>query len=281
MIFPARLAVLGAIACTMWFNGCYGFSKGQTLADQSSLVALALTIDLCKAAFLPAASFLWQRRRFLPAIVLIILWPFALTCSTFAGYAYLVTHRTAAAAGDEAKQSRRSRAQSDYDRAKSDLATAEASPLWQSSAACTAPKTRKELSFCESISPMRSAVATTSDTLNTLPLAQPDPDLSTLNRVTGLALPDLQLLVSFFPAMLIELVASVGSYAVFGSSRPEASRTPVNPFRSPRRPVLPPQTKTDPPTRLDALPQQPNQTRRDRRPGSFPRRGDAKDALSD
>ncbi|MEQ1672335.1 MAG: hypothetical protein ABL893_15895, partial [Hyphomicrobium sp.] len=56
----ARLAVYGAILCTLWFNGSYAWSKGGSEIHQYGMVAVAITIDLCKCGFLTGASYLWR-----------------------------------------------------------------------------------------------------------------------------------------------------------------------------------------------------------------------------
>lgn len=223
MMIVARLAVLGAIACTLWFNGSYAWSKGDTIVNQLGMVALALSIDLCKCSFLPAASLLWRSKWYLPALVLIPLWLAAFAYSTFAGYAYLTGNRSAVTITEEAAAGQRIRAQADYDAATADLAIGKRATDWTVSAACTAPRNHRQRSFCANVARTQSKLTAASDVLTRVAPVRIEPEVSVIAANTGWAASSIRLLVALVPAALIELVASLGLYALTGRALSERS----------------------------------------------------------
>lgn len=210
----ARSAVAGAILCTLWFNASYAWSKGGALPHQLSMVALAITVDLCKSGFPVAASLCWQRGLTLPAVVLAALWLPAITFSTFAGYAAITTQRTASSATQQHEADAQRRRQSAYDELQDGLALATASALWRATAGCSTTRTRAERAFCDARAAQRQRREQLADELGHKAAPVVDAELSLLAATTGWPTPLLALLVALWPALLIELVASLGLYAV-------------------------------------------------------------------
>lgn len=223
----ARLAVYGAIVCTLWFNGSYAYAKASGEAHQLAMVAVALTIDLCKCGFLPAASHLWATRYRVPAVVLFVMWPLAFSYSLFAGYAAITTNRTFATASTEGAAQTRARTQADYDQATNALTVAIGSALWTTTAACTAPKTQSHRQFCDGVTRLRQQQHAATTTLNAGKPAHVDPELTLLANLTKFQASTLLLVIAFVPALILELVSSLGFYAVNRRAVAEASRTPV------------------------------------------------------
>ena len=223
MIF-ARIAVAGAILCTLWFNASYAMQKATDLPGQIALVALALTVDLCKCGFLPAASLLSRRGRELPAIVLMVLFVPCLAFSIFAGFSSITTNRASTTVATQAIADARARAQSAYDESLRDLAAAKTSSLWAATAGCTTFKTPKHREFCERVDEVRQSQQQALSTLNVAPTVAVDPELAVLENVTGLQAQQLLLTVALWPALLIELVSSLGLYAV---SQPTSVNRPT------------------------------------------------------
>ncbi len=218
----ARLGVAGAILCTMYFNGSYAWSKGGDPTNQIALVALAVSIDLCKCGCLPAASHLWHHRRWLAAVVLFLLWPLTFVYSTYAGYAAITTNRSAASATGEGQAGQRARAQAAYDQATADLATAKASPLWNATAACTVPKTSPQRTFCDGVDSTKSDQTAAALKLDGGKPVHVDAELTVLSDYTRLPLATLILIIGLVPALILELVSSLGLYAVT-NNRPAGS----------------------------------------------------------
>jgi len=203
-------------------------------------VGLALTIDLAKATFLPAAAHYRAQGRILGPLLLLMLWCPALGYSTFAGYAYLTTTRAAAHVEAEAQENNRNRVSAAYDRASADLATAKQAPEWDASAACTRPRTKTQRSFCANVADTVAKLDATSERLTTTPLHHINPEISGLATITGWSIMTLTFLIAFVPAVLIELVAGLGLYALRGQrpvrdphpSTTEASQRRAKPFRT-------------------------------------------------
>lgn len=223
----ARLAVYGAIVCTLWFNGSYAYAKASGEAHQLAMVTVALTIDLSKCGFLPAASHLWTARYRVPAVLLFVMWPLAFGYSLFAGYAAITTNRTFATASTEGAAQTRARTQADYDQATNALTVATGSALWMTTAACTAPKTQSHRQFCDGVTRLRQQQHAATTTLNAGKPAHVDPELTLLANLTTLHASTLLLVIAFVPALILELVSSLGFYAVNRRAAAGAPRTPV------------------------------------------------------
>lgn len=239
----ARLAVVGAVLCTLWFNASYAYGKGGDVLHQAGMVAVAVTIDLCKCGFLPAAAQLWQRSWRLPAMVLVILWPLAFSYSLFAGYAAIATTRTGTTDRATAQLAERQRFQADYERASAALALAQDAPLYETTAGCTTPKTTAQREFCSAIKSHEANQARAHEALSARAIATVDPELALLQQTIGTTPAHLTLLLAFAPALILELVASLGLYAVSSrltreapQQRPERVWRPVL-----RWPILRPQ----------------------------------------
>lgn len=212
--FVARFAVLGAVGTTMYFNGSYALSKTASWEAGAGLLAMALTIDLCKCTFLPISASLWAANYRFAALLLFLLWTPCLAYSTFAGYAQITTQRTLATVDGEANAEERSRAQAAYDRAVADLATAMRAEPWKATSACTLPRKKSQHAFCTKIAATKAAQTAAEATLARLAPAHPNPELTGMVTTTGLDPALLTFLIAFVPALLLELLASVGGYAV-------------------------------------------------------------------
>lgn len=235
---PAHLPVFGAIACTMFFNGSYAYTNAEAAENKLAMVALALTIDLAKCSFLPAAAHLRTQGRLFGPILLVLLWIPALAYSTFSGYAYLLTTRASAHVGAHASADERIRADHTYRNATADLAAAKTDPLWQKTAACTRTPSTRERSFCTNVGTIGSRLAAAEAVLNRVPPREAQPEIARLVSTTGWTAPSLGFLVALFPAVLIELVAGLGLYALRSSPKPleraeEALQAPAGYPQSP------------------------------------------------
>lgn len=251
----AHVPVFGAIACTMFFNGSYAYGQAGAHEHQVAMVALALTIDLAKATFLPAAAHFRTQGKLLGPLLLMLLWLPALAYSTFAGYAYLTTTRANAHLDDEAQSGNRTRAQADYDRATKDLTTAKTSADWTTTAACTRPRTTPLRSFCTRVAETEKKLTEASKIVGSIRPTHVNPEITILATVSGWTVPTLAFLVALFPAVLIELIAGLGLYVLrnpadAGPARPsgrdqEALAAPTQPIQ-PLTPKNPPSGLPDP-----------------------------------
>jgi hypothetical protein len=213
----ARLAVYAAIAVTMYVNGSYAWSKGGSPADQFAMLGLALAIDGCKCSFLRVASLCKQDGRSLPAILLFFMWWPCLVYSTFAGYSYLHSNRTTVSTGKQASAEERQRAQAAHDQAAADLRLATANPLWTTTSACTTVAKGKPKDFCENI-------------LTRIAPTDANPEVTGLAANTGFTPERVQFLIALVPAILVELLASVGFYAIGKHPTEKAPRKPAGAF---------------------------------------------------
>lgn len=234
MMWVARFAVVLAVSTTLWFNASYAFGKADALPQQLGLVAAAVTIDLAKCSFLTVAALLWHQHYRLRAVILLVIWPWLFLFSTFCGYAAIAGNRSFTSAVTEGQAQERARAQSRYDQAVANLKTAQASPLWSLTAACTASKLNSQRAYCDNIKSLQQAVAVASNALGPAPTVTPDPELATLKETMGISVAWLAFLVSALPALLIELASSLGSYALGPRMSPPLATTPLHPSRRAR-----------------------------------------------
>lgn len=248
----AHVPVFGAIACTIFFNASYAYGQAGAHEHRAAMVALAVTIDLAKATFLPAAAHYRAKRKLLGPALLVALWLPALAYSTFAGYAYLTTTRALAKIGDEAQAGTRARVQADYDRTTADLATAKSSPDWTATGACTRPRTPPQRTFCTNVADTEKKLAVAARRLDQTPPTHVNPEVTALATVTGWPVPTVGFWVALFPAVLIELVAGLGLYALRSSG--DASPKPLEHPQSGRQASPLPTPPPPPENPSNALP---------------------------
>lgn len=229
MIILARLSITAAVLCTMWLNGSYAWNKAAEFHDRLAFVAIALTIDLAKCSLLGVAATLRVNSFRLAALLAVILWLPCFACSTFWGYSMITTTRATTSAGTEGLAQQRARAQTAYDDAARDLATAKASPFWPQSASCTAPKQRQK-EFCAGVARLRTVQQQAAQTLTSLAPVEANPEQSVLAKTFGIDTAHVVLAIALVPAILLELLASVGSYAVSRSIGPTAPQKPARGF---------------------------------------------------
>jgi hypothetical protein len=226
----ARLAVYAAIAVTMYVNGSNAWSKGGSPADQFAMLAMALAIDGCKCSFLRVASLCKQDGRSFPATLLFLMWCPCLAYSTYAGYSYLHSNRTTVSTGKQGMAEERQRAQAAHDQAAADLRLATANPLWATTSACTTITKGKAKEFCETVTGLRDDQAAAAAILTRIAPTDANPEVTGLAANTGLTPERVQFLIALVPAMLVELLASVGFYAIGKHPTEIAPRKPVGAF---------------------------------------------------
>ncbi|MGD9803888.1 MAG: hypothetical protein AB7E81_16520 [Hyphomicrobiaceae bacterium] len=223
----ARLGAWGAVASTLVCNGLYGWSQGAELPQKLGMLAIAATIDLCKCGFLPAAANQWtQGFRLRALLIAALLWPLALAYSTFCGYSTITTTRTTASSGIAAEEQERARAQRHYDDATAALASAERNPLWAASSACQAIKSRHR-SFCANVARTRTERASAETILARTRLVTANPEARGIASFTGIDFSSVVFWIAFWPALLIELIASIAFYATGKPAAPAAQNAPV------------------------------------------------------
>lgn len=211
----AVAAVYAAIAVSLFVNGSYAWSKGGTPADQYAMVGLMLAIDGCKVSFLRLASARFQQRLRAAAVALLVLWCPCFVVSTVAAYSYLQTNRAAVSTDKQGTAEERQRAHAAHDQAAADLRLATANPLWNETSACTTilPK-GKGKGFCDGITRLRANQASAAAILTRITPTDANPEVTGLAANTGLTAAQVQFLIAIVPAILVELLASVGFYAI-------------------------------------------------------------------
>ncbi len=147
-MFIARVCVLLAILCTLAFNGAYAYSRGATGVEQTSLVLLALIIDLAKTSFLAAAARLCDHRQYAAALIIFVLWFPAFALSTWNGYSYIATSRATTAAVKSTATDSRQRTQTRYDQARRKLDLITADKAFTATAGCSQVKGTGLRAFC-------------------------------------------------------------------------------------------------------------------------------------
>ncbi|MEQ1719477.1 MAG: hypothetical protein ABL907_26375 [Hyphomicrobium sp.] len=193
------------------------------------MLGLALAIDGCKCSFLRVSSLCKQDGRPLAAILLFVLWWPCLAYSTFAGYSYLHINRTTVSTDKQGIAEERQRAHAAHDQATADLRIATADPLWAATSACTTtlPKGRGK-EFCATIIRLRADQAAAAAILTRITPIDANPEVTGLTANTGLTSDQVQFLIAAVPAILVELLASVGFYAIGKRSTEKAPSQPVN-----------------------------------------------------
>ena len=234
--FLAACGATAAILCTLALNAWHGWSQGNTPLQQYGMMAINVTIDLIKIGGLPAVSHLWTIGYRIRAVTLLPLWALAFGWSTFCGYSAILSTRTTTAVEATGHEQHRARAQRIYDETTATLDTAKTNPLWQASGGCTAIR-QSHRAFCDGIAKATTQRATAERTLSAVAPTQANPELSALAKETGQPLPWIIFMAALFPAVLLELVASVGFWAVGPRTNAKAFKSPQerrSPFWLPR-----------------------------------------------
>lgn len=211
--FLAACGATAAILCTLALNAWHGWTQGNTPLQQYGMMAINITIDLIKCGGLPAVSALWGGGFRLRAVALIPLWALAFAWSTFCGYSAILSTRSTTNVEVKGQEQERTRAQRIYDEATATMDTAKTNPLWQASGGCTAIRPPHR-AFCDGIAKTTTQRATAERTLTAVSPVQANPELSALAKETGQPLPWIIFMVALFPAVLLELIASVGYWAI-------------------------------------------------------------------
>lgn len=221
-----RLTVYGCILVSLWFNGSYAWSKGGALHHQLAMVALALALDLAKCSFLVGASHLWHRDWRLPAIVLMILWVPCLAYSGFTAFASISVNRTEGTADARQNATAYAIRKASYDRLTSALDQAKSSPYWRSTRACTSARTGTHRRFCRNVDQIAADLKAASTAFLAAKPTTAEPELDLLQRTLGWSATTLALIVALVPALIIELIASLGLYAVHRPADRQRNQTP-------------------------------------------------------
>lgn len=230
MIWIARAAVLLAAVTTLYFNGSYAWLTADAAHGKIGFVAMALAIDLAKITFLGAVAWCWDQGYRVRAVCLLVLWPFAFSASTFMAYASITTQRQTATAITTGKADDRLRFQDRYDRTREALTAARRSPAWSSTAGCTTPTTSNQRQACGRITDLQKTLDTLADQLGPAPILTAQQDLAQLAAETQIPVARLAFLAAFLPAVLLELLASLGSYAVGAKPSFKSSPKPSGSF---------------------------------------------------
>lgn len=211
----ARTAVILAVAVTVWFNGTYAWSKAQDLVGGLGLIAMAVTIDFAKCSLLPFAALSAHAGAYLRAtIIVVLLWLPAMMFSMFCAYSAIITNRTHATTVTDARQGDRQRVQARYDRALADLTAAKASPVFTATNACTTLTLPIHRSTCAAIDRLTAEVNTLATTLGPTAIPRVDPEVAALTQIYPGATSAIILAASALPALILELVASLGGYVL-------------------------------------------------------------------
>jgi hypothetical protein len=237
----ASCAVAAAVVVTMYFNGSYAWSKGGTHYDQIAMLAFALAIDGCKCSFLHTAA-LCRRDGFrAAAFALVILWLPCFGYSTFAGYSYLHTNRAEVSSGKDAHAQERQRAQAIHDQAAADIKLA-----------MTSPPKGKGKEFCDGIARLKTTQGAAADILTRIAPTDANPEVSGLATVTGAAPDRVTFAIAIVPAILIELLASIGVWAVGTRISSNGPRKPIGRRFWSRKREMPPAPENAPTSALGA-----------------------------
>lgn len=222
----ARLGIAVAICTTMYFNGTYGYSLGDGAHHPWAMLALAVAIDLCKCSFLPAAAITYRHGHRIGALVLILLFLPCFAFSTFAGYSSILSNRMLSSADATQKQQARAIVQARYDQASADLQTARSLNMWKATGGCTSMRRRVQRAYCQSIQDMQLKLTSIERQLTDTSVVYANPEIIALAGIVGLPVSILTFWVAAIPAVILELIAGLGLFAITARTDPKPLRTP-------------------------------------------------------
>lgn len=262
---PALLAPLIAFLASLWFSACYAWNLGDTTYDKYGLVGFAIAIAIGNASFLAVASNQFRDRLYARALALVVLWGLCFGVSITTGFAYFIGNRMASTADEVGRADERQRAQVTHDTATADLKAAKTSEFWTVTKACTSKRTTKQKDFCTNVGALTDTLDMADATLTRIVPVTPNPEITALADLVGFSFSQVLTVLSLSLATIIELIASLGFYAVRGQIDAEPSTEPQDARETPPRsdgpqnekpPLTPPQRVS---TRgLDAMSGQPS-----------------------
>jgi hypothetical protein len=98
-------------------------------------------------------------------------------------------------------------------------------PLWASTNACTTIAKGKAKEFCDAVATLRTEQTKAAAVLNRIAPFDANPEVTGLAANTGIAAERVQFLIAVVPAVLVELLASVGFYAICRRPSEKAPKT--------------------------------------------------------
>lgn len=220
-MWTLRIAATIAAIVTVVLNAHHGYVSATTLEYAVMLAALNAALDMAKTALIPAAATAWRSGLYGIALTALALFPALFCNSVWNAMSQVALTRTAAATTANHDIQSHSRDAETRRRKVAELATLQENPSFQTSAACTLPKTKDARTLCKAVADINAELAVLDTRLNTSAPPDPHPAITWLAEVTKQPHAAIALAVAMAPVLLAELLGSLGFVIA-------AARQPMN-----------------------------------------------------
>lgn len=236
------LASLASAVLTIILNAHAGFVSAKPLEYAVLFAALYAALDIAKCSLIVAASKAWQSRAYGIAILCVVCFPFFFASSVWNAVTQVAVSRDEGKAEKVRTAQTRSRTDADHQRLTTELAVMQTSPTFTATAACALPKSKDARTFCTTVQTTKDALTTASTQLAATPATDPEPHVTWVATMLGIAPQPIQFTSALLPVLLAEVLGSIGFYISSRIARKAPERPPERvswwrpvPLRSARR----------------------------------------------
>ncbi len=224
------VVVIGAIAAAM--NWRFGQTLGHTELDGYLFGALGVALVALNWIMPGAAAFAASRKAKLQQAACIGLWLICAAYTLLSSVGFSALHRAENGADRQIQAERYATAKADRERLTGELAAMKASPKYQAAAGCADARAR-QADFCAEVKAKEAEIKAAKRDMDAGRPASVDPQAETLARLTGLETASVSTGLAVAVAVVMELVSSLGFFAVAHaaplpqSATPSATQPPV------------------------------------------------------
>lgn len=233
------VATIAICIITASMNAAFGYGLAPDPFHAILLASGAVFVDVLKWIALP----IWRQAQGTgPKAAALVIFVISMSYSFAAAFGFAVLNRHAAAGIHQAAADSRARSLADHQRLTRDLALAEVDPLWKATAACTKPAGKSQRAFCEAHRQRQLQATALATRVEEGGTRDPDPQARLLADLTGLTLINAQRTLAMTVALVLEVIACLGLYAITrpaGTTQPRAIAERVSWWQRGRRRVRP------------------------------------------
>jgi hypothetical protein len=228
------VVVIGGIAAAM--NWRFGQTLGHSELDGYLFGALGVALVALNWIMPGAAAFAASRKARLQQAACIGLWLICAAYTLVSSVGFSALHRAENASGRQELSERYTTAKADYERLTGELAAMKSSPKYTAASGCADARWR-QADFCADVKTKEAEIKAAKSDMEAGRPASVDPQAETLARLTGFDVPAVSTALAVAVAVVMELVSSLGFFAVAHAAPLPGSPTPIAQVATPSETV--------------------------------------------
>ena len=217
------VVVIGGIAAAM--NWRFGQTLGHSELDGYLFGALGVALVALNWIMPGAAAFAASRKARLQQAACIGLWLICATYTLVSSVGFSALHRAENGADRQTQAERYTTAKADHERLAGELAAMKASPKYAAAAGCADVRAR-QADFCAEVKAKEAEIKAAKRDMDAGRPASADPQAETLARLTGIEMASVSTWFAVAVAFVMELVSSLGFFAVAHAAPMPAASAP-------------------------------------------------------